>query len=306
MTEIDPLPRRAVYGAPPSSLVDVPDGAVQLSPLRPGAEALEALPDAVFDDIVVAAPAGSIERRFVLAQALRALAPGGALTVLAANDKGGQRLRGELEGFGCDVAERSKARQRICTVRRPDALQGITEAIAAGAPVTVEAIGLRSQPGIFSWNRLDPGTSLLLAHLPKLAGRGADLGAGLGIIARAVLAAPAVTELTLVEIDRRAVEAAKANVADARAHFLWADAREAALSDLDFVVSNPPFHAEGIEDRGLGQAFITAAGRMLRRGGTLYLVANRHMPYEAVLRTNFKSVKTLADEAGYKIFEARK
>ncbi|MEF2551739.1 class I SAM-dependent methyltransferase [Aurantimonas sp. A2-1-M11] len=308
MTNIDPPPslRSAVYGAPPANLVDVPDGAVQLSPLRPGAEALETLPDAAFDAIVVAAPPGAIERRFVLAHALRVLAPGGALTVLAAKDKGGQRLRAELEGFGCDVAEHFKARQRICAVRRPDSPHGLTEAIAAGAPVTVEAIGLRSQPGIFSWNRVDPGTSLLLRHLPPLVGNGADLGAGLGILAIGVLASPKVEALTLVEIDRRAVEAAKVNVADPRARFLWADARESALADLDFVVSNPPFHAEGIEDRGLGQAFITAAGRMLRRSGMLYLVANRHMPYEAVLRTSFRTVNTVADEAGYKIFEARK
>ncbi|WP_343033928.1 hypothetical protein [Aurantimonas aggregata] len=41
-----PAPRSAVYGAPPVDLVEVAEGAVQLSPLRPGAEALEALPDA--------------------------------------------------------------------------------------------------------------------------------------------------------------------------------------------------------------------------------------------------------------------
>lgn len=308
MTNIDPPSplRSAVYGAPPAGLVDVPDGAVQLSPLRPGAEALERQPDGGFETIVVAAPPGAIERRYVLAHALRTLAPGGQLTVLAAKDKGGQRLRAELEGLGCDVAEHFKARQRICTVGRPDALQGVAEAIAAGSPVTLEDVGLRSQPGIFSWNRVDPGTSLLCRHLPSLAGRGVDLGAGLGILSKAALASPSVEALTLVEIDRRAVEAAKENVADDRAHFLWADAREVALVDLDFVVSNPPFHAEGIEDRGLGQAFIAAAGRMLRRNGMLYLVANRHMPYEEVLRAAFKSVKTVTDEGGYKIFEARK
>lgn len=308
VTNIAPSPPRrcAVYGAPPSALVEVPDDAVQLSPLRPGAVALDSLPDAVFDAITVAAPPGSIERRFVLAQALRTLTPGGLLTVAAAKDKGGQRLRGELEGFGCDVAEHFKARQRICTVRRGHAPQGLDEAIAAGSPVMLPDIGLRSQPGIFSWNRVDPGTALLLRHLPGLAGRGADLGAGLGILSNAVLASPQVEELTLVEIDRRAVEAARVNVVHPRARFAWADARDSALTDLDFVVSNPPFHAEGVEDRGLGRAFIGAAGRMLRRSGTLHLVANRHMPYEDVLRAAFRSVRTVADEGGYKIFEARK
>ncbi|WP_061931926.1 class I SAM-dependent methyltransferase [Aureimonas sp. AU22] len=300
------IPRSAVYGAPPSDLVALPDDAVQVSPLRPGSAAIESLPDARLESIVVAAPPGSIERRYVLAHALRALAPGGALTVLAPKDKGGQRLRGELEAFECYVAERSKARQRICSVERPDALAGLEEAIAAGAPVLVEEIGLQSQPGVFSWNRVDPGTALLLDRLPKLAGQGADLGAGLGILAKALLATPAVEVLTLVEIDRRAVEASRRNVADPRARFLWADARLTGLADLDFVVSNPPFHAEGIEDRALGQAFITAAARMLRRSGTLVLVANRHMPYEDTLRAAFRSMTVLADEAGYKIIEARK
>ncbi|NDW02977.1 class I SAM-dependent methyltransferase [Jiella pacifica] len=308
MTQIDPSPppRSAVYGSPPPDLADVPEGAVQLSPLRPGAETLEHLPDGTLSEIVVAAPPGAIERRFVLAHALRALTPGGSLTALAPKAKGGQRLRAELEAFGCEVSEHFKARHRICAVRQPNAPHGLAEAIAAGSPVTLEGTCLRSQPGIFSWDRVDPGTSLLCRHLPPLAGQGADLGAGLGILSLTVLKSPRVEALTLVEIDRRAVEASKVNVVDQRARFLWSDARQAALGDLDFVVSNPPFHAEGIEDRGLGQAFIVAAGRMLRRSGMLYLVANRHMPYEEVLRATFRTVTTLADEAGYKIFEARK
>ncbi|WP_062231758.1 class I SAM-dependent methyltransferase [Aureimonas sp. N4] len=298
--------RCAVYGAPPSDLLDVPEGAVQLSPLRPGSAALERLADAAFEELVVAAPHGSIERRYVLAHALRILVPGGLLTVAAAKDKGGQRLRGELEEMGCEVSERFKARQRICTVTRPTEGLQLDEAIQAGAPVSVPDLGLLSQPGVFSWNRIDPGSALLLRHLPPLSGRGADLGAGLGVLSRAVLQSAKVEALTLVELDRRAVEAARVNVADPRAQFLWGDVRETRLADLDFVVTNPPFHSEGIEDRGLGQAFIVAASRMLRRSGTLLLVANRHMPYEDVLRAHFRNVETRIEEAGYKIFEARK
>ena len=302
----DTSARCAVYGAPPPDLLDVPDGAVQLSPLRPGSTALERLGNASLDDLIVAAPPGSIERRFVLAHALRVLAPGGTLTAAAPKDKGGQRLRRELEEMGCEVSERFKARQRICTVTRPADGLHLDEAIEAGAPVCVPDLGLMSQPGVFSWNRIDPGSALLLKHLPVLSGKGADLGAGLGVLSRRVLESKGVEALTLVELDRRAVEAAEANVTDPRARFLWRDARETGLGDLDFVVTNPPFHSEGIEDRGLGQGFILAAARMLRRSGTLLLVANRHMPYEEVLRAQFRHVETRAEEAGYKIFEARK
>ncbi len=124
--------------------------------------------------------------------------------------------------MGCEVSERFKARQRICTVTRPTEGLQLDEAIQAGAPVSVPDLGLLSQPGVFSWNRIDPGSALLLRHLPPLSGRGADLGAGLGVLSRAVLQSAKVEALTLVELDRRAVEAAQVNVADPRAQFLWA------------------------------------------------------------------------------------
>jgi 16S rRNA (guanine1207-N2)-methyltransferase len=87
----------------------------------------------------------------------------------------------------------------------------------------------------------------------------------------------------------------------------WADARTApALEGLDFVVANPPFHDGGAEDKGLGQAFIRRAHAVLRKGGTLWLVANRHLPYEAVLTPLFAKVEPRADAGGFKVYEARK
>ena len=306
MTDQRPTLADAVYGTPPADLAEVPADAVQLSPMRPGSTAIETLPDARLASIVVAAPPGAVERRFVLAHALRALAPGGRLVALAPKDRGGGRLNGELTAFGCSVAEHFKARRRICEVQRPPALAGLDAAIAEGAPRFIETLGLWSQPGIFSFDRIDPGSALLIEHLPKLKGQGADLGAGLGVLSNAILAQPAVASLALVEIDRRAVEASRRNVTDERAAFHWLDARQTGLTGLDFVVTNPPFHAEGTEDRGLGQDFIRAGARMLAKGGTLLLVANRHLPYEAALREAFRSTETIAEGLGYKIFDARK
>ena len=80
----------------------------------PAPAPLEDVPDASLDRIVVAAPPGAIERRYVLAQALRALKVGGELTAIAPKDKGGLRLRKELEAFGCVVAEQALRHQRLC------------------------------------------------------------------------------------------------------------------------------------------------------------------------------------------------
>lgn len=296
-----------VYGVPSADLVDVPAGAVQLSPLMPSASALEDVASGSLASMTVAAPPGTLERRYVLAQALRALAPGGRLAALAPKDKGGSRLRKELEAFGCTVQETGGRHQRLCQTRRPEAASGLDEAIAAGGPRLEPALGLWTWPGVFSWDRLDPGSVHLIQALPLLAGRGADLGCGLGVLSKAVLAQPAVTELALVDLDRRAVEAARRNVQDPRVTFHWGDARtQPALEALDFVVMNPPFHDLGAEDKALGQAFIRRAAQVLRKGGVLWMVANRHLPYEAVLTSLFRQVALKAEGGGFKVYEARK
>ena len=295
-----------VYGFPPAVLAETPAGARQASPLVPGSIALE---DAAgLDAAVMLAPPGTQERRYTLALALQALKPGGLLTALAPKDKGGSRLRGELAAFGCEVDETSKRRHRICVARRPDSPTGIAEAINQGAPRIVPSLGLWSQPGVFSWDRIDPGTALLASRLPALKGRGADLGCGVGVLAHTVLRETAVAELHLVDIDRRAVDAARRNVDDSRARFAWADATgsEPSLADLDFVVMNPPFHDAGAEDRSLGQAFIRRAAQVLKPGGACWLVANRHLPYESVLADAFKSVRLDVETGGYKVYEARR
>ena len=295
-----------IYGQPPVELAAPPPGARQVSPLIPGAEALEGLAPASLARAVVAAPAGTLERRYVLALAVRALRPGGELLALAPKARGGARLGEELAGFGCVVRETGRRHHRICSTVRPEAPQGLEAAIAAGAPRRSPALGCWTQPGVFSWDRPDPGTDLLLAGLPPLCGRGADLGCGLGGVAQAVLAQGGVTALDLVDLDRRAVEAARRNVADLRAAFHWADARAwGPNGGLDFVAMNPPFHDEAGEARALGQDFVRAARRLVRRGGLVRLVANRHLPYEALMAELFARAEVKASAHGFKVLEGR-
>ncbi|MBW8303004.1 MAG: class I SAM-dependent methyltransferase [Brevundimonas sp.] len=295
-----------LYGRPPA-VVDAPGAAVQPSPLIPGSTALESVAEGSADAVMIYAPPGVLERRHTLALALRALKPGGRLDVMAPKDKGGSRLKKELTAFGVEVGESAKAHHRRCVVIRPDTLTGIDAAIEAGAPRLVPGLDAWSQPGIFAWDRVDAGTMLLAQTLPPLKGAGADLGCGYGALATVVLGSPAVTSLRLIDLDRRAIEAARRNVEDPRATFDWADARTVeAAGDLDFVVMNPPFHDGGAEDRRLGQAFIRQAAAMLKKGGVLWLVANRHLPYEADITAAFKRSQPLADKGGYKVIEAVK
>ncbi|WP_421730661.1 class I SAM-dependent methyltransferase [Brevundimonas sp.] len=307
-----------LYGRPPL-VFDPPStengAATQTSPLIPGSTPLESFAPGSVDSIMIYAPPGVLERRYALAVALKALKVGGRLDVMAPKDKGGSRLKKGLTAFGVEIGETAKAHHRRCVVIRPETVpeseKAIDEAIAAGAARLVEGLEAWSQPGVFAWDRIDAGSALLAQALPPLKGRGADLGCGYGALSTVVLRSSAVTALRLVDLDRRAVEAAERNIEDQRAHFDWADVRTLdpatdSWGDLDFVVMNPPFHDGGAEDRRLGQAFIKKAAEMLKKGGTLWLVANRHLPYESELNEAFKRVTPGVDGGGYKLFQAVK
>jgi 16S rRNA (guanine1207-N2)-methyltransferase len=65
----------------------------------------------------------------------------------------------------------------------------------------------------------------------------------------------------------------------------------------DAVVMNPPFHSGKKEDIALGESFIRAAWNSLKRGGRLFFVANRHLPYEKII----PDLGSLYEGGGFKI-----
>lgn len=165
--------------------------------------------------------------------------------------------------------------------------------------------GFITRPGVFSADGPDRGSLALLASLPALKGRVADLGAGWGFLARAILASPHVTHLDLIEADAVALACARENIADPRAAFHWADATDFKPdAPYDVVVSNPPFHMGRAGDPGLGRAFIRAAAALLTPSGQFWMVANRHLPYETELAQYFREVEEVGGTSGFKVIRA--
>jgi 16S rRNA (guanine1207-N2)-methyltransferase len=181
----------------------------------------------------------------------------------------------------------------------------------ADAPREV-AEGWRSRPGVFAWDRIDPASALLIDYLPRnLHGRAADLGAGSGVLAAALLERnPQLASLDLYEASARALALARENLAgragDTALGFHWHDVTGGLEARFDAIVMNPPFHLGRADAPDLGRAFIGAAAQSLRPGGRLWLVANRHLPYEAALAQGFAEVREVADAGGFKVIVARK
>lgn len=166
--------------------------------------------------------------------------------------------------------------------------------------------GFVTQPGVFSEDEVDPGSAVLVANLPKaMSGRIGDLGAGWGYLSSQLRDHAEITRIDLVEADALALECARQNVSDARAHFHWADATRFSPDEpWDTVIMNPPFHAGRAGDPGVGVAFIDAAARGLRRSGSLWMVANRHLPYEAALSERYAVVEEVGHDPRFKVFHA--
>ncbi|NCO86991.1 MAG: class I SAM-dependent methyltransferase [Rhodobacterales bacterium] len=166
--------------------------------------------------------------------------------------------------------------------------------------------GYFTQPGVFSEGGQDRGSLLLAQALPpKLPARLADLGAGWGYLSAAALTRTGVQSVDLIEAEALALDCARRNVTDPRAGFVWADATQhAPATPYDGIIMNPPFHAGRAADPALGRAFIAAAARMLAPSGQLWMVANRHLPYEATLRETFRNVADAGGDGAFKVFHA--
>ncbi|MEJ8561363.1 methyltransferase [Yoonia sp. GPGPB17] len=167
--------------------------------------------------------------------------------------------------------------------------------------------GYFTTAGVFSDGAVDAGSALLAESLPgKLPARMADLGAGWGYLAGPILARDGVKALDMIEAEALSVECAKRNVSDARAVCHWADATRFEGEAYDGIVMNPPFHTSRASDPGLGRAFIQAAARLLAPHGKLWMVANRHLPYEATLTECFRNVDMIASNGAFKVFHANR
>lgn len=179
-----------------------------------------------------------------------------------------------------------------------------TDAFADWAdPDPVAVDGVYTRPGVFAEGRLDKATELLINALPEVSGTWADLGAGAGALARALFQKGA-EEVHLIEAEQRALDCARLTT-DGRGQFHWADATQwRGATGLSGVVMNPPFHEGRSGVPELGQAFIRTAAAVLSPRGSLYMVANRHLPYEAVLAERFAQVKELEGSSAFKIFQA--
>ena len=271
-----------------------------------GAEAAIGPDPAVGADLAVMEVASHVGQARIAAELLELayhLREGAVLLVVTARRLGSARQLQTLEGmFGAaEVARRSRSAVVLRAVRGPE-VRATTDATAAAPTVETVLLGcdlrFTTGAGLFSKNRIDDGTRLLIEALPPdhdwrdvL-----DLGCGYGPIGIAVASRGPKVRVAMADIDPLAVSAARTNAGlnrvGGRCEAFLSDGIS-ALADrrFDAVLSHLPTHVP----RSTLRRLIDESGRVLRPGGELVAVTASAVDLRDRIASTFGAVEVLAE-----------
>jgi len=238
--------------------------------------------------------------------------PGGKIWIYGANDEGIKSTPKRLSTV-CDPVSTVDTKRhcrvlegRTHTTGRPlrdtlsDWEQTVTLTFSTGPA------SQHSYPGVFAKGKLDPGTELLLNTLPtpKPNSTILDYACGSGVIALGLLAKDPSLDLTLIDADAVAVEAAKRNVPGGQA--LVGHSLTSLENDkiFDLIVANPPYHQGKERSHTVVMDLIEQSIHHLSAEGDLWLVVQRQVNVRQALNSVFSSVKC-TNEGAYNVWHAR-
>jgi len=252
---------------------------------------------------------------YQLAQLAHNLPPGAQLLVAGMDKHLSPHTAAMVEKhFGPTERHRGQHKARLFTaqLRAVAAATGPTLSRYQCAAAGGELIAL---PGVFSGERLDAGSALLLQQFDRLepVDRVIDLACGNGILGLAAQRRGLARSVLFVDESALALASARHNAAA-----LWPDS--GASCDflhgdglLDYqgppagmILCNPPFHLETSVDEAAGRHLLRQCARHLHPGGQLCVVANRHLRYQPLLARQFERVATLAQNRKFVVWLCRK
>lgn len=223
--------------------------------------------------------------------------------VIGANDAGGKSIGNNAQELCQSVEKIDSARH--CTLwelsLKP---RGTTNWLSYAQSFKYLEQSYITLPGVFNHGKLDIGTSILLEYVPPPArGKVLDMGCGSGVIGLSLKIRQPQLAVTLADVDALALQSARLNCArlNLNAEVIASDGFENIKGRFDFIFTNPPFHQGKETDYAFARNLFAQAAQYLTHDGQLWLIANRHLPYEDWAAEYFSSVQIMAQEQGFKL-----
>ncbi|MDF1515078.1 MAG: methyltransferase [Anaerolineae bacterium] len=268
----------------------------------------DTLPVTVCDLALLHLPRGKAQQRELLELAAAILSPGGRLYFSGSKQEGVKsalKMARDLfkqagiiahkGGYHAGMAQRPTGDFPL-----PHLTFDMTGILLDGQPAQ-----LVSCTGVFAAGRLDGGARTLIESLDIPRGsKVLDMGCGTGLVGLSALRKGA--DVSFSDVSARAVVSTQktllangyqAEVAHTSGAEVWADAT------FDLVLCNPPFHKGHGVDYETTRYLLDEARRVLRSGGSLYLVANSFLKYRAWIERNFSQVTIRHENSQFRVWQ---
>lgn len=216
------------------------------------------------------------------------------------------------KNLGSATPSRAWKKARIYRVRKDPSLAEPSSRHRASYQIENPTVTLADYPNVFSRGKLDGGTRLLLKHLPGCEGVCIDLGCGNGLLGIAMALRSQTALVRFVDVSHLALASAEANwrengLPQDRAEFLPNNGLDhMSENSAELILCNPPFHQGQAVSDDTAWHMLNQSAKVLKPGGHLWVVGNRHLGYHRQLKRIFGGYTHIEADRRFVVLRSQK
>ena len=167
---------------------------------------------------------------------------------------------------------------------------------------------LVSDNGVFSKDKFDYGTRLLLENIDieKLSGRVLDLGCGIGVVGIILGTINKNISIDMIDVNERAIALTKENLIlnNMNNNVFISDVYDSVKCKYDYIITNPPIRV----GKEIIRRFLVGSYEFLHDNGILYFVMRKDHGVKSMIKelNNIYDVKIVNKDKGFYVIRCNK
>lgn len=270
-------------------------------------------PQHEFDQVVIFVPKSKELLNYILHVVMSHLKMGQSVFLVGEKKGGVERAAKQLQPYGktlkLDSARHCQFWQM--KIEKNEILKPLEDWIKTySIQIDQHTLEICALPGVFSQDHLDVGTAVLLPYLSQVkSGKIADFGCGAGVISGYLAKLNPNQQIFALDVDAFALRSTEITFKRNQLNLTQLTLQpvtgfQDAPTDLDAVVSNPPFHQGIHTNYDASEELCRRAKLHLKNAGELWIVANRFLNYPLLIEKSFSHCELKADQQGFKVLYA--